>query len=300
MYLFGCIGIGDVTASVIVSAAVAVLFFLMWVLLSRSFLQITTSTGKVIHREYRETHSRKRSIDAALLGRELSRFTASPNYMLNCGLGTFLMPLCAIAVLWKGSELFEMLDAMFAETEGSVTLLLCVMLCGLASMNFMTAPSVSLEGKSLWLLQSLPVEPWRIFRAKIRMQLLLTGLPLLLCVGCTETVYSMYWLQLLMILLFGGSYMLLMAQVGLFLGIKMPTLTWTNEIVPIKQGGAVIITLLCGFVYMILLFAGFMLLPGWRLGFCRYMICFVGANLFLSGWIYLWLRKKGTTRFSAL
>ena len=47
----------------------------------------------------------------------------------------------------------------------------------LASMNFMTAPSVSLEGKSLWLLQSLPVEPWRIFRAKIRMQFLLTDLP---------------------------------------------------------------------------------------------------------------------------
>ena len=64
----------------------------------------------------------------------------------------------------------------------SVLLLLCVVLCGLASMNFMTAPSVSLEGKSLWIMQSLPVEPWRIFRAKIRMQLLLIGLPLLLCI----------------------------------------------------------------------------------------------------------------------
>ena len=299
-HLPGCIGIGDIRASVIVSVAVAVLFFLMWVLLSHSFLQIATSTGKVIHREYREKHSRQRSIDAALLGREISRFTASPNYMLNCGLGTFLMPLCAIAVLWKGGELFEMLDAMFAETEGSVLLLLCVVFCGLVSMNFMTAPSVSLEGKSLWLLQSLPVEPWRIFKAKIRMQLLLTGLPLLLCVGCTEAVYSIYWLQILMILLFGGSYMLLMAQVGLFLGIKMPTLTWTNEIMPIKQGGAVIITLLCGFVYMVLLFVGFMLMPGWKLGFCRYMSCFVGANLFLSAYFYLWLRKKGVARFSAL
>ena len=255
MYLFGCIGIGDVRASVIVSAAVAVLFFLMWVLLSRSFLQIATSTGKVIHKEYREKHSRQRSIDAALLGREFSRFTASPNYMLNCGL---------------------------------------------VSMNFMTSPSVSLEGKSLWLLQSLPVEPWRIFKAKIRMQLLLTGLPLLLCIGCTETVYSICWLQLLMILLFGSSYVLLMALVGLFLGIKMPTLTWTNEIMPIKQGGAVIITLLCGFVYTILLFVGFMLLPGWILGFCRYMVCFVAANLFLSVLSYLWLRKKGVARFSAL
>ncbi len=61
------------------------------------------------------------------------------------------------AALWKGGALFEMLDAMFAETAGSVPLLICVVLCGLASMNFVTAPSVSLEGKSLWLMQSLPV-----------------------------------------------------------------------------------------------------------------------------------------------
>ena len=65
--------------------------------------------------------------------------------MHNCGLGTFLMPICAIVVLWKGSELFALLDALFAEKVDSVLLLLCVVLCGLASMNFMTAPSVSLE-----------------------------------------------------------------------------------------------------------------------------------------------------------
>ena len=54
-----------------------------------------------------------------------------------------------------------MLDAMFAETAGSVPLLLCVVLCGSASMNFMTAPFISLEGKSLWLLQSLSIDIWK-------------------------------------------------------------------------------------------------------------------------------------------
>ena len=300
VYLFGKIGVGDVRASVIGSVVVVALFGLMWVLLSRSFLQIAISTGNVIHREYRETRSRQRSMDAALLNREFSHFTASPNYMLNCGLGTFLMPLCAVAVLWKGSELFAVLAAMFAETAGSVLLLLCVMLCGLASMNFMTAPSVSLEGKNLWLMQSLPVETWRIFRAKIRMQLLLTGLPLLLCIVCVVIVYPIHSMQLLILLLFAGSYVLLMALLGLFLGVKMPTLTWTNETVVIKQGAPVMITLFGGFGYMVLLFVGFMLLSGWMLGFCGYMSCFVGANLFLSGWFYLWLRKKGVARFSAL
>ena len=299
-YLFGSVGVGNLRASVIVSAAVAVLFGLMWVLLSRSFLHIATSTGKVIRREYREKCSRQRNIDVALLSREFSRFTASPNYMLNCGLGTFMMPLCAIVVLWKGGALFEMLDAMFAETAGSVPLLICVVLCGLASMNFMTAPSVSLEGKCLWILQSLPVEPWRIFQAKIRIQLLLTGLPLFLCIVCTTVVYPLHSIQLLMIFLFAGSYVWLMALVGLFLGVKMPTLTWTNEIMPIKQGAPVVITLFGGFGYMVLLFVGFMLLPGWMLGFCEYMSCFVIVNVFLSVWFYLWLRKKGVERFSML
>lgn len=72
----------------------------------------------------------------------------------------------------------------------------------------------------------------------------------------------------------------------------MPTLTWTNEIMPMKQGGPVVLTVFGGFGYMALLFVGFMLLPGWMLGFCGYVGCFVGANLFLTVWIWKWLHKK--------
>ena len=52
-----------------------------------------------------------------------------------------------------------------------------------------------------------------------------------------------------------------MALAGLFLGVKIPTLTWTNEIMPIKQGVPVVIALFGGFGYIMLLFVGFMLLP---------------------------------------
>lgn len=300
LYLFGSVGVGDGKATLIIAAAVAALFGLTWVLLSRSFLSLATSTGKTERRKYRETTSRQRSVNAALLGRELAHFTASPNYMLNCGLGTFLMPICAIAVLWKGKNLFAMLDAMFAETAGSVPLLLCVILCGLASMNFMTAPSVSLEGKSLWLMQSLPVNPWKIFRAKIRMQVLLTALPLLLCIVCAAIVCPMHPMYLLGIVLFAASYTLLSALSGLTLGVKMPTLTWTNELMPIKQSAPVMIALFGGIGYTVLLFAGFLLLPGWVLGFAGYMACFIGVNVVLCICNYLWLRKTGMARFAEL
>ena len=57
------------------------------------------------------------------------------------------------------------------------------------------------------------------------------------------------------------------------------------------------ITLFCGLGYIVLLFVGFMLLPGWMLGFERYISCFTGANLLLSVFIYQWLQKKGVARF---
>ena len=300
LYLFGNVGVGDGKAMLIVAAVVAVLFGLTWVLLSRSFLSLATSTGKTERRKYRETTSRQRSVDAALLSRELSHFADSPSYMLNCGLGTFLMPVCAVAALWKGRSLFAMLDAMFVDTPGSVPVLLCVILCGLASMNFMAAPSISLEGKSLWLMQSLPVNPWKLFQAKIRMQLLLTALPLLLGIVCTAIVYPLPPLWLLVIVLFVVSYTMLSALSGLMLGVKMPTLTWTNAIMPIKQSAPVVITLFGGMGYTVLLFAGFLLLPGWMLGFAGYMACFIGVNVILCICNYLWLRRTGTARFAEL
>ena len=84
------------------------------------------------------------------------------------------------------------------------------------------------------------------------------------------------------------------------LGVKMPTLTWTNELMPIKQSAPVVITLFGGMGYTFLLFAGFLLLPGWKLGFTGYMACFIGANVILCVCEHLWLRKAGTARFAAL
>lgn len=66
LYLFGSVGVGDGKAMLIVAAAQAVLFGLMWMLLSRSFLNIATSTGKTERRKYRETVIRQQSVDAAL------------------------------------------------------------------------------------------------------------------------------------------------------------------------------------------------------------------------------------------
>lgn len=300
LYLFGCVGVGDGKASVIMALAVGALAVLVWLLLSHSFLEVATSAGGVSRTVYREKAVKCRDVSTALLDRELRHFTSSPNYMLNCGMGLFLIPIGAVLILWKGREVFEMLNQLFEGYDGCTPLLFAVAMCGIASMNLMTAPSVSLEGKSLWLAQSLPVTPWQVLGAKIKMQVLLTAPPVLLCIICAALVSPLKAVEIFLLVLHALSYAFLLAVFGLFCGVNKPVLTWTNEIVPIKQSAPVAVTMLGGFGYALVMFAGYVMLPGWALGYVPYMSIFIVINAALGIMLYTWLKTKGSLKFAAL
>ena len=296
LYLFGRVGTGDPLAMGIVSAAFAALFLLLYRLISRSFLKIATSSGKQEKKVYRETRTERQSASAALLRKEFSRFTASPNYMLNCGLGTLMLPIAGVVLLVyqaKIRDLELLLGAEFA------SLLFIAAVCLLASMNDMAAPSVSLEGKSLWLAQSLPVKPWQVLRAKLAVHLTLTGVPAAVCYVLLAFAHPFSAAELLLGAVLIAGYVLLMASFGLFVGLKMPNLHWTNEITPIKQGGAVMLALFSGFAYAALIVVGYLLL-GPKIGLTAYLAAFAALTLLLAALLLRWLHKTGCRIFASL
>lgn len=299
VYLFGRAATGDLSALLIVTAVVATLFALMWYLISRSFLRLATATGRAERRVYRESASKQRSIGSALLRKELGRFTSSPNYMLNCGMGVLMLLLGGAALLWKGGSFLPAMNDAFDGRPGCAAALLCAIVCALASMNDMAAPSVSLEGKNLWLMQSLPVTPWQVLRAKLSVQLLLTGVPVLFCALCILLVYPCGAVEGLFLVLLPLLYTLFSALLALTLGLKMPNLAWTNELTPIKQSACVAISLFGGWVYALLLGGGYLLF-GWQLGFAGFIGLFTLLTLAASGALYVWLRGKGSCAFAAL
>lgn len=299
IYLFGCVALGNGKAMAVVTAVVLALFGVMWLLLGRSFLKIATSSGKTERRMYRETRTQRKSIGAALLGKEFARFLSSPNYMLNCGLGVLLLPISGIVLLVKGRDLMPMLAMAFDNQPGSAAVLLCTAVCVVASMNDMAAPSISLEGKNLWLLQLLPVKPWQALRAKLSVQLLLTSIPALFASACAAIAGGLSAVETLLTLLVPQAVILMMALLNLTVGLKMPNLTWTSEIVPIKQSASVMIGLLGGMIYGILPIAGFLMF-GHRMGANAYMACFMAFTLAISAGLYVWLKKKGGAAFAAL
>ena len=296
LYLFGRVGTGDPLAMGIVSAAFAALFLLLYRLISRSFLKIATSSGKTERKVYRETRTERQSASAALLRKEFSRFAASPSYMLNCGLGTLMLPIAGVVLLVyqaKIRDLELLLGAEFA------SLLFIAAVCLLASMNDMAALSVSLEGKSLWLAQSLPVKPWQVLRAKLAVHLTLTGVPAAVCYVLLAFAHPFSAAELLLGAALIAGYVLLMASFGLFVGLKMPNLHWTNEITPIKQGGAVMLALFSGFAYAALIVVGYLLL-GSKIGLTAYLAAFAALTLLLAALLLRWLHKTGCRIFASL
>ena len=300
LYLVGRVAVGDAGAIAIVAAATLGLFALVWYLIARSFLRLATSTGAVAKVVYRERAVGLHSPDRALLGRELRRFTASANYMLNCGMGILGMVVAAVALIWKGRDFLRAVSLVLPVDTETVSVLLCAAVCALISMNDMAAPSVSLEGKSLWLAQSLPVSPWQVLRAKLRLQLLITIPPMLLCRVCLLAVYPGSPLELLFIAVTALSYALLMALLGLFLGLKMPNLSWTNEVVPIKQSACVALSLFSGWAVAMIPGALYLLTGIGSLDPLLYLSVVTALLLILSAVLSLWVKKTGSRIFAAL
>ena len=300
VYLTGRVGEGDWLAMLIVTAVMALLTFLTWRVLSRSFLGIATSTGAAgAKRVYKERAVRAQSMPRALLQKELRRFVSNANYMLNCGLSILFMPVAAVALLWKGREFVDLLRNVIPGQPGILAALLCSAICLMASMNDMAAPAVSLEGKSLWLLQSLPVPAWEALRAKLNLQLVLTAPLALLCGACAAVALRASLLETALLVVVPLLYCVLLAAVALLLGTVRADLHWTNEIAPIKQSMAVFIVLLLGWLFAIIPGGGWLLLGG-KMPLAAFLALLVVLFGGLSTLVIAWLKKSGAKRFETL
>lgn len=298
VYQMGLAAEGDGIALLIFAAMVLALFAVVCFVLTKSFVRIATTNRGARKKVYRERGMKVGTVSSALLRKELWRFTGSPNYMLNCGLGIVFMLVAAVLLLIKGSGLGETLTK-FLGTNGRAELLACAAVCLCVTMNDITAPSVSLEGKSLWLAQSFPITGWQALAAKLKLHLLMTIPPLLVLVGSVELMLKPALTFAILIPVIAVLFAVLMACFGLAVNLRSPNLNWTSEIVPIKQSMGVMLALFGGWLLVIAFGALYFavksfLSPLW------YLVCAAALLLLASAGLLLWLKGRGARIFEGL
>lgn len=293
---------GDVVGFLVFTAITAVLFFLTCFLMSRSFLKIVSTKNEAVSKTFSESQIRTGNTKAALRRKEFKRFTGSPTYMVNCGLGALFLLAGAVFLLIKMGDIRMMADS-FAQTNPLLAKMFPVAgafaICILASFCDIAAPAISVEGKGIWVLQTLPVDPYDVLKAKLFVHVSITGIPALICAIVVGIVLRGNVLTYIAVILCAVVFVIFSGSAMLALDLKRPMLDWTNEAQPIKQSINVVISMFGGMI-LAAIFAALYLLLGRFLGAEIYiLICTVVMAIF-TVLIHKWFCTKGRAIFATL
>lgn len=301
LYIFGLIGNGSWLGMACWTGVVLLALGLIWLILKKTFLSISTATPTPKRAVYKEKESRQSSVSYALYRKEWYRFTTSANYMLNCGMPLLLLLGAGAFMLIKGRKMILMMSVVLAQVPGTIPVILCAVCCMLGGMVDISTPSVSLEGSTIWQLQCLPVTSWKVLRAKLMLHLSLIAFPTLFCsvVMMLLAPAGTTLIQRILIPIISVLNAVFFAQYGLYLGLKLPNLSWTNEIIPIKQSAPIFFVVFTG-IGLSFAFGGAYLLLGGAIGATAWMSIFAVLFFVANVALYRWLRGPGSARFAAL
>ena len=284
--------------------AVAV-FTAAYLLLGRGFLKVSSSEN-LKKRRTGELALRSGKLSSALLRKEFKRFTSSALYMLNCGLGLILIVIAAVALFLKADAVRDLLPRVqgmgLPLTDPDFALIVSLMTSLFCSMNAITAPSISLEGNTLWILRSAPIPSGAILAAKLKLHVLLCAGPTLLLSAAAGYVLRAGVLGWIVLLVVPQMFVLLEGVFGLMMNLCFPKLDWTNEAVPIKQSASVILTMLPMMAYSVAVVLGFVFLVLLNpiLTPTTFLLIAVAVALVWLLLSALWLWRNGSRKFESL
>ena len=301
IYMIGIVGQGHPLALLVSAVAHAALLYLTVFIVSRSFLRVASAVGTVLDVKSRKAKVKKRSPLTALVAKEAKRFTSSPTFMLNSGFGLLFVAAIAVGVFFVKDVLLEIERSVseFMPFGGLGAAIATIALCLCASTCIIVTPSVSLEGKSIWVLKSLPVEAKDVLKAKILFQILVVSPVLFVASVCASACLASDLTTALAVIVLPQAVFVFMTLVELILGVKMANLNWTNEVVPIKQNFNVLIAMLVGFALCPVIALPYLFLyPIMSVG--AYALTAAAVVSFCSFFLYRYIRSGLSEAFSVL
>ena len=299
-YAFGMAGVGDTLDTIVFAAFSIVTFAICVYVLSISFKKITTSSDRSEKKKYTGLKGKRVSQYWALWKLEGKRFISIPTYALNAGLGIIIMPVLAVVLIFKAKDVMPLLE-MIKTTEYAplIPMVASAMMASIISVDCGAAPSMSLEGKNIWILRSSPLDGKLLMRSKIDFHFSVNAFPALILAVVGTIMLKMEALDMVLVIVYTLGFSYLISSFGMMMGTIRANIDWTNPVVPIKQSMAVMIVLFSGWVLAIAypglwyLMRSFMPPVIWK-------IAMTALLLVLDVLTYLWCINEGVKKFKEL
>ena len=253
LYVIGAaVSEGKILYLLAVTLVCALTFFLALWLISKSFIRMTTVKRTVKKKEYVEKSQSARSPLLSLTFKDTRLFFSNATYMINCGLGFILAILAAVVAIANRAKLYEFVGMTFGLSDGMFGASVVMIMGFLISMSTISSVSLSLEAKTLWQLQAMPIHPGSILMAKALSQMLISAPPILLSGLLFNIAFPMDAVGRIFSFVMPVAMIIFSSVFGSLINLWLPKFDWVSETVAIKQSMSVMITM---FGTMIVFFA---------------------------------------------
>ncbi len=298
LYLMGAAGEGNIImilALILVTLAVSALIYFG---LSKTFITISTIKSGTVRVKYKKKSEKVNSQFRALVNREFKAFISSAIYVMNAGLGVIFSVILAVVLFIKAPMLIEIFTGL-GELQFIFGVLLVFAGMELASLTTISAASVSIEGKKIYLSQSMPIKPSTILFAKVvnhfticEAGVIAIGISAAIMLPGNIIMKIMYIVMPTVMNLFSALF-------GVVINLAFPKLDWVSEAVAVKQGMSVLLAMLVtsatsvAYLILCILTASIMLVEVFTLIFAAILVL---ASYFM----YRHLNGKGAEIYQKL
>lgn len=278
-------------------------FAAVYAVLSKSFIRIATMKRGAKKVRYEARSLKMSSVRWALTKKELCRLASSANYMLNACMGAAMAVVFGVVALVKGKELLQMLgmtEMLGVDLSVCMGAIACALVCMMMSMNVVSAPSVSLEGKNLWLMQSIPVRGGDVLLAKAYAHMAVCVPFGLIASVLFVIALPMAALDAALVIIVPAVLSVFCALLGVTVNLRFPRFDYVNEAIAVKQGMSTGICMLGSMGVVALPVILYLAVFKAKFAPVYMMIGFALLLAIASVWMYYYLENKADHAFAKL
>lgn len=237
----------------------------------------------------------------SLYKKELFKFLSNFQYVINMSFGIILILLFSVYLVIERNNLYIYINEILKTTyiADYLPLYVIVIIGAVAHTTCTTCVSISLEGKHLWIMKSLPLDVKEVFESKALVNISLILIPTVLSFILLSFVFNFDKLWILLSIVYFILLSTFVSLTGLVINLLFPKLEFDREIIVIKQS----MSSFLGIYVNILIGMGiaYMAFNLTKLG-SAYVLIIIISLFYLVACIglYFWLITAGVKKFNNL
>lgn len=241
--------------SALLFIAVSIAIFLVFVTLFKSMFQKTNSllNENSTTKSYKFSHQKESSAFGALVKLEIKKFFSSYLYVINTCIGAVMCIFFSVSFVLNDIKSY-MGDLNIDNSVFSFF----VMIFGIALLSFMpniaptTSSSISIEGKKIWIIKTMPIKTQTLFMSKCIVNFIIHIPAIIISTIIISLTFELSLVQIVLLILIPTLNLVICTFFGLYINLLLPKINWTNPQQVVKQSMSVFLSSLVPFILLAL------------------------------------------------